>query len=97
MDGIEGVTPTDALFMLQGSAVSRYWATDAGGGLNAYGLSPGETAGNCYNNSYNNADFVAMIMRFTGETMSAFINKTNLVWLFGGAQQCRVCLGMVAE
>jgi hypothetical protein len=41
MDSIEGVTPKDALFMLQGSAVSQYWSTDAGGGLNAYGLSPG--------------------------------------------------------
>lgn len=44
MDGIEGVTPKDALFMLQGSAVSHYWATEAGGGLNAYGLSPGEAS-----------------------------------------------------
>jgi hypothetical protein len=47
MDGIEGVTPRDALFMLQGSAASQYWATEAGGGLNAYGLSPGRTAGGC--------------------------------------------------
>lgn len=49
MDGIEGVTPKDALYLLQGSAVSYYWATDAGGGLNAYGLSPGElpTANSC--------------------------------------------------
>lgn len=41
MDAIESITPRDALYMLQGSAVSHYWATGPGGGLNAFGLSPG--------------------------------------------------------
>lgn len=55
MDGIEGITPNDALFMIQGSAVTRHTIPLAGtaftgnGGssghatYHAYGLSPGKT------------------------------------------------------